>query len=346
MAQDEEETGASSDDAPVNQPDPPVRAHIEHVPRMELPTEGAIIGFRVRNPEQLGRIVVRYRWGHDDQVHDAAARLEDSGYVAHLWDARVEPTTLRYWVVAREPDGSERPVFASEDEPHPAQVRDPERSAYERRALARRQGRRSRAIVQGEYVSLGGRGVLGEDGVRRTHEEHYYRTEVGYSYAFFALVDEIRLNVGRMRSNAATVQGKRGLDYGSASITWRVADHLRLATTVLFGFSHAGFEVGAGADAILGEPEGTSLTLGLDGITTLGVTGRARLGWRTITRVPMGATVEVTTFPVDENAGVRLLYDAGYEIYPGAMIRAEVGYRGWSSTTGGLSAGANVALAF
>jgi hypothetical protein len=63
-------------------------------------------------------------------------------------------------------------------------------------------------------------------------------------------------------------------------------------------------------------------------------------------RLPMGATVEVTTFPVGDEPGMRLLLDASYEIYPGAYLRLIGGYRGWTSTIGGPSIGAEMAFAF
>jgi len=202
-------------------------------------------------------------------------------------------------------------------------------------------------------VSLGTRAVVVEESGRRQElDESYCRLEASYAYAFFALVDEIRFSLGRMRGNVVRLDrpldedDERGLDYGTAEITWRVLELLRFRTSILFGFSQEGFEIGGAADVVIGRPEGTSLTFGGEGVTTLGGTGRVRLGWRTVPRMPMGATIEVTTFPADGNAGVRLLYDVAYELYPGAHIRAEVGCRGWNSTTGGPSLGGELVLAF
>ena len=119
-----------------------------------------------------------------------------------------------------------------------------------------------------------------------------------------------------------------------------------MRSRLVFGVSQSGFELGGALALVVGEPEGTGLELGFEGVTGLGVTGRLRLGWATVPRVPMGATIELTNFPTGDAAGVRLLFDAGYELYPGALLRVTGGYRGWTSVVGGPSLAADLLLAF
>ena len=327
-------------------------AGVRHLPQHQLDaSEDARLRFSVPDAATVGELVVRWRaLDGDGPVHDVSAVRASDGWEADIAAAELPRAGMAYWVVRRTPDG-EQPVFASEDAPHPAHVREPDVVGYERAELERRGGRRSRVAARGEYVQLGTRTTEDAAGTHRERSD-YYELEASYAYAFFVVVDEIRLALGRMRAHVHNVdapdesQGTLGLDYGTAQITWRAHDILRFRTGVLFGISHDGFEVGGLLDVIIGQREGTNLTFGVEGATTLGATGRARLGWLTIPSVPMGATIEVTTWPLAGDGGLRLLYDIAYELYPGAFLRAEAGYRGWDSTTGGLSAGGELALAF
>ena len=344
--------GAAGGDAPEpgGEAASPAEVRIQHLPVHSVTADEVELVFHVRHPERLGRLLVRHRplGEGGGGVREVNVRRTGRGWVALIDTADVAWPGFVYWAIERRGE-TERPVFASAEAPHPVHVMEPEGLAYERRALRRRDGRRSRARLRGDYVQLGTRAVIDSMGDRQELSEHYYLLEASYSYSFFSEVDEIQLALGRMRGNVVHLGSsvdERGIDYGRAAITWRALDLLRFRTGVLFGFSQSGFEVGASGYVIIGQPEGTSLTFGGEGITTLGGTGKVRLGWATLPRIPMGATVEVTTYPAGEDAGVRLLYDVAYELYPGAYARIEGGYRGWNSTTGGLSLGGELALAF
>lgn len=338
----------------VPEPEPAeVPPAVHHLPVHQLhSSEPAIFRFEVRDPGAFEAVTVRYRpLGAEGPVREVRAARYPGGWAAEVPAEELPRPGIGYWVVARTDEGEE-PVFASAEAPHPAHLREPNEVSYERAALERRGGRRSRAAVSGEYVQLGTRAVIETDGTRRNLDEHYYSLEASYAYSFFLVVEEIRFALGRLRGNVVDTdmpggpEDTRGLDYGTATIMWKAHDWVRFRTGVLFGFSHRGFEVGGAGDIVIGDHEGTSLTLGADGVTTLGVTGRARLGWLTVPRLPMGATVEITNWPVGDEAGLRLLFDAAYQLYPGAHLRVEAGYRGWNSTTGGVSLGGELALAF
>lgn len=324
---------------------------ITHVPENEVRSEGAELWFWASDPDRLGHIVVHVRPLDGGETTEHVAARGEEGWFVRLPEEVLPVEGIAYWVTERLPDGAERAVFASEEDPHEVAVTEPVLAAYERRRLAARDGRRHRAIAGAEYVSLGRREFQTPDGVVET-SERYWRWEASYEHSFFWVADSVRLRVGQLRGDVARTDGSRvtldeiGLDYGSAEVVWRVLDLWRFRTTVGFGFSQEGFEVGGGLDMIIGEIDGPSLTVGVDGMTTLGATGRLRLGWRVTPRLPMGATVEVTTFPVGDEPGMRLLLDAAYQFYPGAYLKLVGGYRGWTSTIGGPSLGLELALAF
>jgi hypothetical protein len=325
---------------------------IAHEPPAELSSEGDTLWFWASDPDRMGEIVVHIRPAEDGGAwQERVAVRGDRGWMVRLEPEHLPVEGVLYWVGERRADGSERAVFASAELPHPVPVVEPVLAAYERRRLAEREGRRHRAYLMGEYVGLGQRTFQDAEGALVQTDERYWRWEASYEHAFFSVVDSIRIRAGQMRGQVARTgrevrEEDVGVDYGSAEVVWRALDVLRFRTAVAFGFSQRGFELGGAADVILGQPEGPNLSLGVEGMTTLGVTGRLRLGWLVMPRLPMGATVEVTTFPVGDEPGMRLLLDASYEIYPGAYLRLIGGYRGWTSTIGGPSIGAEMAFAF
>jgi hypothetical protein len=72
----------------------------------------------------------------------------------------------------------------------------------------------------------------------------------------------------------------------------------------------------------------------------------SRLGFAVTPALPMGAGLELTSFPLGEDAGVRLLYDVGYAYAPGSVIVLRAGFQGRTSVTGGVSAALALRHAF
>lgn len=342
-------------DPPAAEAPVPADARVRHLPAHGVDLAEPTLQLSVDDPQAVGEIHVHYRTrGSRRSPAIAVASMETGGWTARLDPELLDPERgLEYWIVEVAADGTERPVFASASAPHPCAVTETAAARHEREELAIRGGRRSRAIVRGEYVGLGTRSTPASD---RT--EQYWRVEAGYAHAFYTRVEEVRLAIGRVRGNVVRLEApsdptlpdserdERGLDYGTAEITWWLHDLVRARTSILFGYSQEGFAMGGGGELILGRPESTSFSAGVSGVNTVGWTVFVRLGWLTIPRVPMGATIEITTFPADAETGMRLLYDVGWALYPGALLKLQAGYRGWNSTTGGPSLGTEIALAF
>jgi hypothetical protein len=60
----------------------------------------------------------------------------------------------------------------------------------------------------------------------------------------------------------------------------------------------------------------------------------------------MGAAVEVSSFPLGADSGVRLLYDISYEFMPGSLITLRGGYQARTSVRGGPALALGVRYAF
>ena len=331
--------------------------YVAHAPVSETRSGELTLTFAVTPVDRVDAVLVRWRARTAGaQVHESIVTRHADGWIAEIRDAELAPPGIVYWVVRRDPGegdprAREHAVFASAAEPHDVVVYDSEVDAYARRMLERREGRRYRAGASFEYVSLGKRTLPA--GVSGPRAASYWRTAASFGYSFFGVVDAIRFELGVLRGeqqvvgfDATPTTQAIGFNWGSGELLFRVHELVRIRSRLIFGVSQEGFELGGALGVVIGDPDGTSLELGGEGVTGLGVTGRLRLGWATVPRVPMGATIELTTFPIDDAAGVRLLFDAAYEIYPGALIRVTGGYRGWTSVAGGPSLAADLVIAF
>ena len=342
---------AAAPAAPTVEPPP----FIQHVPlnKVELgPTE---LVFEVHDPDRAGKVVVWLKRddGKRPPVAFEAYRSE-RGYVVAIPTASIGEPGFSYWVVERVANGGERALFASAAAPHHVRVTLSPADESERERVRERAGKRSTVIANAEWVDFGARRLLAGG---ESHPDHYYRLEAGYGYSFLRTVEDVQLTVVRVRGEAgkvvesfglpdATELLEPGIDYGRAQVTLFVRDGVRLRGSTLLGASQEGFEYGGGGAIVLGDPNAASFTLGVEGITTLGATGLMRLGFAVTPELPMGASLELTSFPLGEDAGVRLLYDVGYVYAAGSEIVLRGGFQGRTSVTGGLSAGLAVRHAF
>lgn len=325
-------------------------AWIVHTPLNEAIAGDAELSFDVRDAQLAGSIVVQtLAAGGGEPVSVAALRAE-GGYRAELPARVVAPPGFSYFVIERLADGSERPVFASKSAPHPVRVTYLPEVEDELERLRARAGERSSVLLSAEGVDYGDRQLRGQ-----TFHDRYYRLEAGYAYAFLSRVESIRLSLVRVRGEAAlfgetlpamALPTEPGIDYGRAEIALNATDWLRLRSSLLLGASQRGFEYGGGGAISLGDPRGVNLDLGAEGITTLGTTVWVRLGFPAHPRVPMGAAIEVSSFPLGEDAGVRLLYDVGYRFGAVTQLALRAGYQGRTSVRGGASVGTSFEYGF
>jgi hypothetical protein len=224
-------------------------------------------------------------------------------------------------------------VFASEGDPQPVVVIEPRRVRLEREALAQREGRRNTFHLGGEVVQLG------------PGDGYYLRATASYAHHFLTALETIEVGVGVTR---AMVDGPNdpGVDYGRADLTLRLHSRLRLRLALALGFSETGFTLGGGGYALFGSPFRTQVELGGEYLADVGYVAKVRLGFNTLPRFPLGATIEVTNFPLDGDANVRLLLDGAYRFAPDTYVKLTVGYRGQQATRGGVSVGLTAGYSF
>lgn len=345
--------GTKSPPAP---PLPPYR----HVPLNETDAGPLRLRFEVREPDRAGRVVVRWKSAPaSDRVGEAIAYRAQEGYVADLPAQATEPPGFSYWVVARDAEGEEEPVFASAAEPHHVRVFHDDETRGELDRLRERGLHRSSLLLSGDWVDFGDRQLAAGAAVEH---DRYYRLEAGYRYSFLRRIEDIQLSVVHVRGQAARLAPALptpglppttvveavdpGIDYGRAAVTILAADGVRLRGAALLGASQEGFEAGGGAALVFGNPLRTHVELSSEALSTLGFTSSLRMGFLAVERVPMGATVEVSNFPLGEDTGVRLLYDVGYELLPGTVAIVRGGYQSRTSVTGGAALGAAVRYGF
>ena len=323
-----------------------------HVPIHEAFTGEAELRFKVLEPDRVGAIMVSClaRAG-GARVHGVQARRAADGYRARLPFACVKPPGFGYWVSLRGADGREQPLFAAAGSPHPVRViHTPERER-ELRLLRAHGYKRSRLVAFAEGVDFGDRRAA-PDGP--TIHDRYYRLEAGYGYAFYGVIEDIGLTLVRVRGQTSALDAAQaarlpldpGIDYGRATVTLRLVELVRARGSLLLGASQEGFEYGVSSELVLGDPLAEHLLVGVESLTTLGDTGYLRLGFNATPTIPMGARVELTDFPLGEDAAVRLLYEIGYRFAPDVELSLRGGYQGRTSVVGGPSLGVTMRYGF
>jgi hypothetical protein len=331
--------------------DKPAHAAITHVPLNEAQNGHASVAFEVRDAQLAGTILVHVLRNRAAEPERIEAERGARGYEASLPAPLVQPPGISYFVTERMPDGTERAVFAERQHPHPVRVTRPREQEDELARLAAREGQRSTASVALDVVDFGDR-QLGSAG--EVHDR-YYRIEAGYAYSFLSRVETIQLSLVRVRGEGAiwsagepaiVEETSPGIDYGRAEVTILAQDELRFRGALLLGASQRGFEYGGGGAVTLGDAHSMNLELGVERITTLGTTGHLRLGFAALPRLPMGAAIEISSFPTGDDSGVRLLYDVGYRFGPITQLTLRAGYQGRTSVTGGPAIGATFDYGF
>jgi hypothetical protein len=104
---------------------------------------------------------------------------------------------------------------------------------------------------------------------------------------------------------------------------------------------------GGRGEARLGARDANHVALGLEYLASVGADGYFRLGWGTVPRLPMAATVEITNLPAsNDDVAVRLYYDIGYEVYHGVRLNLRAGYAARSQSHAGFTGGGGASVEF
>jgi hypothetical protein len=105
--------------------------------------------------------------------------------------------------------------------------------------------------------------------------------------------------------------------------------------------------LGGRAELRVGVRDGTHVASGVEYLADVGTTGFFRLGWGTVPRAPMAATVEITSFPAStRDAGVRLYYDLTGVLAHGVRLGLRVGYAARRQDRYGFTGGTTASIDF
>lgn len=279
--------------------------------------------------------------------------------------ARFEQTAARGWVATIPADAVAPPgveyYVASAAAAHFASAADPWRVAVARSATDRRvedelrrvRGRRFRFHAAGEVVDFGARRPA--PGVARTADS-YYRIDLDITYRLLRFpLHALRFGYTQLRGPARRFGGCEepcDKDAGFQPGGWF---EVRLQPTPLLSVDargmavavSTGFNLGARVEGRIGPEEGAHVALGGEYVGDVGGTFFFRLGWDTVPRLPMAATIELTNQPEPHRkTGVRLIYDVAYPMDNGLRLGLRGGYQARDQGIGGASAGLNVSIDF
>ena len=104
--------------------------------------------------------------------------------------------------------------------------------------------------------------------------------------------------------------------------------------------------MGGGGAVLVGDPYGTKIVFGAEGIQVFGVRGYTRLDLVANRRLMVSPIVEVTGMPHAESAGVRLLGEARVDLGKGFGLVGRGGYQARTFNRGGPTLGAGLSYSF
>jgi hypothetical protein len=270
-------------------------------------------------------------------------RRDEAHWVAVVPPAQVAHPGLEYYL-----DAGDEHVFASPEWPHALQVSSSPEAERRARDIVRSQARRSRVHAMGEWVDFGDQTF---NGMRVA--DHYYRLDTDFSYKLWAYPLE-ELHVGFTRiigtqlcPTPSPCVGQVGLDAGWFELGLAPVEGVRFDGRMIVMATQSGFAVGARGEGRLGSIDASHIALGFEYLDAVGASAYFRLGWGTVPRTPMSATVEVTNLPSsDRSTGVRLFYDLARQLGPAVRLGIRVGYAARVETVAGFTGGATATVEF
>ncbi len=325
-------------------------AQVRHVPPGEA-SAGEPLELVAEAPGATPTLVAHVRThGAASYRSIALVRKDDAHWVAVVPADAVAPPGLDYYLAA-----GDEPVFASPDWPHTMPVHAAPEDERRERDLARAHGRRSMVNAMGEWVEFGTKTV----GDTRL-EDHYYRIDAAFSYRLLTYpLEEIRVGYTRLIGNTLAAPDAMcpGTDPCAPQTGMKVAGWFELGLAAIEGIrldarmtvmaTADGFAVGGRGEARLGARDASHVAVGAEYLADIGANGFFRLGWGTVPKLPMSATVEITNLPASHrDTGVRLYYDVAREVAPGVRIGLRVGYAARNQSVAGFTGGAGAAVEF
>lgn len=342
----------------------PARAEtprLHHVPVAELAPGAAAEVAATIDRGWDGRVELRYRALGEARWHAAVfERVDGDRYVATVPASAARPPGLEYFIAS-----PGRAHFASAEAPHRVYVfADPD-AALHARELERADGRRARVRLAAELVDFGTRTITDtRTGTDHRVSDRYYRLDADFSYRVLRFpLRGLRFGFTRLvgttpvtgRGDGPCAEGgsdpcERAAGFragGWSELRWRLTDVVGLDTRALIQATPSGFGFGGRAELRFGDDFGTHVALGGEAISEVGSSAYFRLGWDTVPRLPMAATIELSDYPSSHrDPAVRLLYDLSYDTGVGLRVGGRVGYQARDHGIGGPAGGVHASLDF
>lgn len=249
-------------------------------------------------------------------------------------------------------DAALTPEFASAAAPHRVRIVRTRHEVRRERDLARVDRRRSRIHVAGEYVDYGRREDLADA---------YYRIDADFAYRLLTYpLEQIRFGYARMLGDVPNSELEAPTDCGDEcslhvgfkvggwfEVRLGIGDGVDLDARAMVLATNVGFGVGGRGELRFGVEDGNHVAVAVEAIQDIGTTTGFRLGWATVPRLPMAATVEITDMPSEIRAtGVRFVYDLAFPLTEGTRLGGRIGYQARDADIGGVSGGANLTMDF
>ncbi|MFO0674329.1 MAG: hypothetical protein U0235_32745 [Polyangiaceae bacterium] len=341
----------------------PKRPALHHAPRTTVFVGSDIaLGAVIERPDQVKRALLYYRAAEGAaEIEFQRSSDEHLPYVAVIPASVVRPSGLAYAIELETTDGARVPVFATRDAPFPVTVLDAPADARAAATLARLGGRRSVVATRGEYVHFGTTEadvlIPSAPGVpltteRRRVADRYFQIEGSYTYRLLGVVSEFGIRAGVVRGRSL-VRGETdpskydvGLNYGAPRIRLRASDALHFEGELLTSVTEVGFSGGAGGAVLFGDPYGSHVTFGVEGVPDFGTRGYSRVDLVANRRLVLSPIIEVTDMPHADRAGVRLLGEVGVDLGQGFHANVRGGYQARTFDQGGPTLGGGLAYAF
>lgn len=327
---------------------PPARAgdlRVQHVPPADAEA-GVALELVATAPPDVPALVAHYRTaGSAAFAALELVRREDARWIAVVPADAVASPGLEYYLVA-----GGAPVFASAAAPHTTRVGVASLVARRARDEARALRRRSRIHARAEWVDYGTLNVRGDRSVDR-----YYRIDADFSYRLWAYpLEELRVGFSRLLGDTEVpcadppCSGRAGFNVaGWFELGVAPIEGLTLDARAIVLATPESVALGGRAELRVGVRDGTHVASGVEYLADVGVTGFFRLGWATVPRAPMAATVEITNLPAStREAGVRIYYDLGGVFAHGLRLGLRVGYAARRQDVAGFTGGTIASIDF
>lgn len=322
---------------------PPGTPALHHAPiTIAEPHRRLVFNADIDGPELVKRAVVVYRLHGDPTLHavDLLRSPGQSAYAAGIPAAQVDAPSLEYAIELELYDGRTLAAFASRNAMHHVAVPVDYLDLRERALLERLGGRRSVVATRAEYVSF----VLpGAD-----LADHYWHVEGAYTYRPLRAVTEFTVKGGVYRATTprSGIERETGMYYTEPAVRLRMADSWHLELEGLTAVTQSGFQLGGGAELLIGDVYGSKLAVGFETIHAFGTRLWSRLDISATRWLMVAPMVEAADFPYGDRFGVRLLLNLSIDLGKGFGATLTGGYNAREMASGGAGAGLGLSYSF